>query len=146
MHSARDEDRTTLERAEPAHQSGLDVVSESPIVASLGREHAGQIGSSFRCPSRRRMRIKESLMENIFLRCVGLDVHKASVEACVRRMEPSGRLHQQTSHWGTMTRDILIMPDWMAAQGVTHLAMEPTGGDSRPILTILHYPSTSLLI
>jgi len=57
MRSARDEDRTTLERAEPAHQSGLDVVSESQIVASLGREHAGQIVSSFRCPSRRRMRI-----------------------------------------------------------------------------------------
>jgi hypothetical protein len=62
-------------------------------------------------------------MENIFLRCVGLDVHKASVEACVRRMEPSGRLHQQTRHWGTMTRDILMMADWMAAQGVTHVAI-----------------------
>src|SRR5260370_17135688 len=76
MDSARDEDRKTLERAEPAHQSGLDVVSESQIVASLGREHAGQIVSSFRCPSRRRMRVKESLIENIFLGCAGLDVHQ----------------------------------------------------------------------
>jgi hypothetical protein len=38
-------------------------------------------------------------MENIFLRCAGLDVHKASVETCVRQVEPSGRLHQQTRHW-----------------------------------------------
>ena len=67
-------------------------------------------------------------MENIFLRCAGLDVHKASVEACVRRMEPNGQLHQQTRHWGTMTRDILRMADWMAAQGVTHVALESTGG------------------
>jgi hypothetical protein len=29
-------------------------------------------------------------MENIFPRCVGLDVHKESVEACVRRSEPIG--------------------------------------------------------
>jgi hypothetical protein len=50
MRSVRDEDRTTLERAEPAHQSGLDVVSESQIVASLGREHAGQIVPLFDVP------------------------------------------------------------------------------------------------
>ena len=32
-------------------------------------------------------------MENIFLRYAGLDVHKASVDACVPRMEPSGHVH-----------------------------------------------------
>ncbi len=85
-------------------------------------------------------------MENIFLRCVGLDVHKASVEACVRRMEPSGRLHQQTRHWGTMTRDILMMADWMAAQGVTHVAMESTGVYWKPIYNILEGRFTVLLV
>jgi hypothetical protein len=63
-------------------------------------------------------------MENIFLRYAGLDVHKASVEACVPRMEPSGHVHQQTRHWGTMTRDIGMMADWMVAQGVTPIALE----------------------
>jgi hypothetical protein len=58
-------------------------------------------------------------MENVFLCCAGLDLHKKSVEACDRRMEASGHVHQQTRHWGTMTRDILMMADWMAAQGVT---------------------------
>jgi transposase len=92
------------------------------------------------------MRIKESIMENIFLRCAGLDVHKASVEACVRRMEPSGRLHQQTRHWGTMTRDIRMMADWMAAQGVTHVAMESTGVYWKPIFNILEGRFTVLLV
>jgi len=92
------------------------------------------------------MRIKESLMENIFLRCAGLDVHKASVEACVRRMEASGRLHQQTRHWGTMTRDILMMADWMAAQGVTHVAMESTGVYWKPIFNILESRFKVLLV
>ncbi len=85
-------------------------------------------------------------MENIFLRCAGLDVHKASVEACVRRMEPSGRLHQQTRHWGTMTRDILMMADWMASQGVTHVAMESTGVYWKPIYNILEGRFTVLLV
>ena len=85
-------------------------------------------------------------MENIFLRCAGLDVHKASVEACVRRMEPNGQLHQQTRHWGTMTRDILMMTDWMAAQGVTHVALESTGVYWKPIYNILEGRFTVLLV
>jgi len=55
-------------------------------------------------------------MENVFLCCAGLDLHKKSGEACVRRMEPSGHVRQRTRHWGTMTRDILMLADWMAVQ------------------------------
>jgi transposase len=89
---------------------------------------------------------KGLIMDNVFPRCAGLDVHKASVEACVRRMEASGRLHQQTRHWGTMTRDILAMADWMAAQGVTHVAMESTGVYWKPIYNILESRFTVLLV
>lgn len=85
-------------------------------------------------------------MENIFPCCAGLDVHKESVEACVRRIEPNGRLHQQTHHWGTMTRDLLAMADWMAAQGVTHVAMESTGVFWKPIYNILESRFTMLLV
>lgn len=84
-------------------------------------------------------------MENIFPCCAGLDVHKESVEACVRRMEPTGQLHQQTRHWGTMTRDLLMMSDRMAAQGVTHVAMESTGVYWKPIYNILESRFTVLL-
>jgi transposase len=89
---------------------------------------------------------KEPIMENIYPCCAGLDVHKQSVEACVRRMEPNARLHQQTHHWGTMTRDILAMADWMAAQGVTHVAMESTGVYWKPIYNILESRYTVLLV
>jgi transposase len=85
-------------------------------------------------------------MENIFLCCAGLDLHKESVEACVRRMEPNGQLHQQTRRWGTMTQDILNMADWMAAQGVTHVAMESTGVYWKPIYNILENRFTVLLV
>jgi transposase len=85
-------------------------------------------------------------MDEIFARCAGLDVHKESVEACVRRMEPTGQLHQQTRHWPTMTRDLLAMADWMAAQGVTHVAMESTGVFWKPIDNILESRFTVLLV
>lgn len=85
-------------------------------------------------------------MENVFACCAGLDVHKESVEACVRRMEPTGPLHQQTRHWGTMTRDLLMMADWMAAQGVTHVAMESTGVFWKPIYNLLESRFTVLLV
>jgi len=41
-------------------------------------------------------------MENILACCAGLDVHKESVEACVRRIEPNGRVHSETRDWGTI--------------------------------------------
>ena len=62
-------------------------------------------------------------MEIIYPRCCGLDVHKRSVAACVRRLEADGRLDQETRTFGTMTRDILEIADWLTAAGVTHVAM-----------------------
>ena len=76
-------------------------------------------------------------MENIVQCCAGLDVHKESVEACIRRIEPNGQTHQQTRHCETMTGDILMMADWIAAQGVIHVAMEYMGVFWKPIFNIL---------
>ncbi|MDE3178634.1 MAG: IS110 family transposase [Acidobacteriota bacterium] len=85
-------------------------------------------------------------METILTCCAGLDVHKESIEACVRRMEPTGRLHQQTRHWATMTADLLAMAEWMSAQGVTHVAMESTGVYWKPIYNILEGRFTVLVV
>jgi transposase len=89
---------------------------------------------------------KESIMKEVYTCCAGLDIHKESIEACVRRMEADGRLHQNTHHWGTMTRDLQAMADWMAAQGVTHVAMESTGVFWKPIYNILEGRFTVLLV
>jgi transposase len=85
-------------------------------------------------------------MENILARCAGLDVHKESVEACVRRIEPNGRVHSETRHWGTMTRDLLEMADWLAAEEVMNVAMESTGVYWKPIFNILESRFTVLLV
>ena len=62
-------------------------------------------------------------MEIIVQCCAGLDVHKDSVEACVRRMEPEGKLYHQIRHWGTATRELIAMADWFKAEGVTQVAI-----------------------
>src|ERR1700757_5374144 len=45
-----------------------------------------------------------------------------------------------------MTGDILMMADWMAAQGVAHVAMESTGVYWKPIYNILESRFTVLLV
>jgi hypothetical protein len=45
-----------------------------------------------------------------------------------------------------MTRDLLAMADWMAEQGVTHVAMESTGVFWKPIYNILEGRFTMLLV
>ena len=85
-------------------------------------------------------------MEQVFPCCAGLDVHKETIAACVRRLEADGQLHQVTREWGTMTADLLALSDWLAAQGVTHLAMESTGVYWKPIYNVLEEHFTILLV
>jgi transposase len=85
-------------------------------------------------------------MEPIYTCCCGLDVHRRSVAACVRRLEAGGRLHQETRTFGTMTRDLLELADWLAAEGVTHVAMEATGVYWKPIYNLLEERFTLLLV
>ena len=127
----------------PAKQSGLDIVPNPPWSPRFGESTRSRLFYLSMSSGAGR---REPIMDNIFPRCAGWDVHKKSVEACVRRMEPTGRLHQATPHWGTMTRDLLAMADGMAAQGVTPVAMESTGVFWKPIYNILESRFTVLLV
>src|SRR5262249_32727923 len=69
--------------------------------------------------------------------CAGLDGHKKTVVACARRLDPDGRVHRQTRTFGTTTAALLELADWLAAAGVTHVAMESTGVYWKPVYHIL---------
>ncbi len=84
-------------------------------------------------------------MEAIFARAAGLDIHKKTVEATVRILE-GNHVQQQTRRWGTMTREVLAMADWLEAQGVTHVAMESTGVFWKPIYNIVESRFTVILV
>jgi transposase len=66
-------------------------------------------------------------MDRLIERCAGLDVHRDTVAACVRRPGPGGRRVQEIQLFGTTTADLLALRDWLDAHGATHVALESTG-------------------
>jgi transposase len=85
-------------------------------------------------------------MDILFACCAGLDVHKETVVATVRRRQEGGKVWQQTRRYGTMTEQLLELADWLEAEGVTHLAMESTGVYWKPIWNLLEDRFTIVLV
>jgi len=85
-------------------------------------------------------------MEAIYPCVAGLDVHKQTVVACVRRWGGRGRVSKQVKTFGTMTRDLLELGDWLSRQGVTHVAMESTGVYWKPVFHLLEGRFTEILL
>jgi len=66
-------------------------------------------------------------MDTIIERCAGLDVHQATVTACVRfPSEPGGR-GQEIKTFRTTTAGLITLHDWLASFKVTRVGMESTG-------------------
>jgi len=85
-------------------------------------------------------------MEQVIERCAGLDVHKATVAACVRVATAGRTRRQEIRTFGTNTADLLAMRDWLSTHGVTHIAMEATGVYWKPIYYVLEDDFTLLLV
>jgi transposase len=85
-------------------------------------------------------------MEVVHTCCCGLDVHKESVTACVLWAEGKGKKRKEKRQFGTMTRDLLALGDWLRASGVTHVAMESTGVYWKPVWNILEGQFEILLV
>ncbi len=75
-------------------------------------------------------------MKTLHRRCAGLDVHSDTVVACVRLTARTKARHE-VRRFSTATRDLLELADWLAEQGVTHVAMEATGVYWKPVWHIL---------
>ena len=78
-------------------------------------------------------------MERIVERCAGLDVHKASVTACVRvaAISEGEEPHQHTRKFATTTQGLLELRDWLASLEVTLVGMEATGVYWKPVYYML---------
>jgi transposase len=80
-------------------------------------------------------------MRVVHERCCGLDVHKRTVVACV--LAPEG---QQTHTFGTMTRDLVGLSEWLHSLGVSQVAMESTGVFWQPIYNVLEDTGMNVLV
>ena len=73
-------------------------------------------------------------MDRLIERCAGLDVHKASVKACVRIPDGHGGRHSQTARFRTTTAGLVLLRDWLASHHVQAVGMESTGVFWKPVV------------
>jgi transposase len=71
-------------------------------------------------------------MKVVYSHCCGLDVHKQTIVACLLTPET-----KEVRTFGTTTRAIREMGNWLIQAGCTHVAMESTGVYWRPIYNLL---------
>lgn len=75
-------------------------------------------------------------MEVLHTRCAGLDVHKDTVVACVR-LASGNQVSQDVRTFGTTTKELLALSDWLSEHDCTHVAMEATGVYWKPVWHVL---------
>ncbi len=80
-------------------------------------------------------------MRVLYERCCGLDVHKKTVVACL--ITPEGK---QTRTFGTFTRDLLELGEWLVSRGCQAVAMESTGVFWKPLVNLLEGQGMELLV
>jgi transposase len=76
-------------------------------------------------------------MHVVYSHCCGLDVHKRSIPACLLVSGAGSKGQHEIRRFGTVTRDLLELADWLQSQQVTHVAMASTGVYWKPGWNIL---------
>lgn len=85
-------------------------------------------------------------MEVVYRSVCGLDVHKKSVVACVRRVGTGARATKEVRTFATMTHNLRALVAWLQQEEVTHVAMESTGTWWKPIYNLLEGAFTVLVV
>jgi transposase len=85
-------------------------------------------------------------MEVIHKCCGGLDVHKDTVCACILKVGQNGKMHRMTRTFGTTTKCLLELLDWLVLEGVSHAAIESTGVYWKPVWNILEGTLEMMLV
>jgi transposase len=75
----------------------------------------------------------EESMEAIVECCAGLDVHQATVVACLNKGEPGKRSVKEVRTYGATGQELREMRDWLKSAGCTLVAMESTGVYWKPV-------------
>jgi transposase len=76
-------------------------------------------------------------MQTLVERGSGMDVHQATVVACLLIVLKNGKVQKQVRTFGTATRELMSLREWLLSEGCTHVAMESTGVYWKPIYAIL---------
>lgn len=71
-------------------------------------------------------------MEKVYERCCGIDIHKKMIVACLRMGN-----RKETREFGTCTRELLQLTDWLQENGCQMVAMESTASYWKPLYNVL---------
>lgn len=85
-------------------------------------------------------------MDTIFAKVAGLDVHLKTIKCGIRCRQDTGTLIKEVRSFGTMTRDLRALADYLQSLGVTHVALEATAVLWKPVWNILEGRFTLLLV
>src|SRR5258707_12143852 len=84
-------------------------------------------------------------MDILHERVAGLDVHQATIVACVRRVD-GAKVRRQCRSFATTTAGLRDLLAWLRAGRCSHVAMEGTGGDWKPVGNILSDGDFELIV
>jgi transposase len=84
-------------------------------------------------------------MEVAHARCCGIDVHRRSLTACLITPGSAGQPRKEIRRFGTMTDELVALRAWLAGAGCTHVALESTGTDWKPVWNVLEEQGTLVL-
>lgn len=76
-------------------------------------------------------------MDAVLERCAGLDVHQETVVACVLFGPLDRKPQQMIRTFGTTTKELLELSDWLTENQCSHVAMESTGVYWKAVWNIL---------
>ena len=79
-------------------------------------------------------------MKLLYRRCAGLDIHKDTVSACIRRrIAGSAKTAMEEAVFGTWTQDLVRLRQWLREHQVRQVAMESTGVYWIPVWNVLEH-------
>jgi transposase len=85
-------------------------------------------------------------LDTLYPCCAGLDVHKETVVACVRKATAGGKARQEVRTFRTETSGLLALADWLTDEAVSHVALESTGVYWKPVWNLLEGRFQLLLV
>lgn len=75
----------------------------------------------------------EVLLEN----CAGMDVHQETIVVCALNTDSQGNVQSEIRTFGTFTKHLFELLQWLESKSITHVAMESTGIYWKPVYNIL---------
>jgi transposase len=89
--------------------------------------------------------VEDKIMDILYERVTGLDVHKDTVVACVRLLV-EGKTARECRTFATTTEQLVALRTWLEECRCTHVAMEATGVYWMPVFRLLDAGKFELIV